>query len=366
MKKKGRVLVAMSGGLDSTMAAVLLKEQGYDLVGITMKTWDYAIAPTKDKKETGCCSLDSINDAREVAVSLGFPHYIIDIREEFSGSVIDYFVSGYLNGETPNPCVVCNTKIKWSALVKRADALGCDFIATGHYAKIRELNGRYFLRKSWDRFKDQTYFLWGMQQEVLKRAIFPVGTYIKPQIREMAKVRGFEHVAKKSESYDICFVPNNDYREFLKKNVSNVENEYIGDFVLQDGTVVGTHKGYPFYTIGQRKGVIALGKPMYVLDIQPETKKIVIGGKDELLQHKMIVRDINLLKYEKMTHGMKVQTQVRYNDSPVESILNPIDDTSVEVIFDAPVKAITPGQAAIFYEDIDIIGGGWIDKTIIE
>jgi tRNA-specific 2-thiouridylase len=218
MSKKGRVLVAMSGGIDSSLAAVLLHEQGYEVVGITMKTWDYA-SSGGSKKETGCCSLDSINDARNIAVDLGFPHLILDIRNEFGDYVIDHFTNEYLDGRTPNPCVLCNTHIKWDALLRRADKLDCQYIATGHYANIREENGRYVISKGIDEGKDQSYALWGVSQQSLSRTILPLGQLYKSQIREMAIERGFVELVNKSESYEICFVPDNDYRGFLKRRV---------------------------------------------------------------------------------------------------------------------------------------------------
>src|SRR5437879_5274834 len=254
MSKHGRILVAMSGGVDSSVAAIMLHEQGYEVIGLTMKTWDYA-SSGGSSKETGCCSLDSINDARALAVGYGFPHYILDIREEFGDFVIDNFVDEYLAGRTPNPCVLCNTHIKWRALLKRADALDCDFIATGHYAKIRQHdNGRFVVGKAVDETKDQSYVLWGLQQDLLSRTLLPLGTYRKTEIRKMAVDYGYPELAKKSESYEICFVPDNDYRGFLKKRVDGLEEQVAGgNFVDRHGNILGQHKGYPFYTVGQRK-----------------------------------------------------------------------------------------------------------------
>jgi tRNA-specific 2-thiouridylase len=218
MSKHGRVLMAMSGGIDSSVSAILLHEQGYEVVGMTMKTWDYA-SSGGSKKETGCCSLDSINDARAIAVEKGFPHYIIDIREEFGNHVIDNFINEYLGGRTPNPCVMCNTHIKWEALLKRADMLDCEFIATGHYANVRKENNRFVVSKGMDDWKDQSYVLWGVSQECLSRTMFPVGNFTKPVIRQMALDMGFKELAAKSESYEICFIPDNDYRSFIKRQV---------------------------------------------------------------------------------------------------------------------------------------------------
>ena len=245
MSKKGKVLVAMSGGIDSSVTAMLLHEQGYEVVGITMKTWDYAGSGTT-KKETGCCSLDSINDARQMSVHFGFPHYILDIRSEFGDFIIDNFVDEYIAGRTPNPCVLCNTHIKWEALLKRADMLDCEFIATGHYANIRNENNRYLISKGKDLNKDQSYVLWGLKQSSIARTMLPLGDFTKPEIRRMADEAGFSELAKKPESYEICFVPDNDYRSFLKHRVPGLEQKVDGgNFVMKNGKVVGKHRGYP-------------------------------------------------------------------------------------------------------------------------
>ena len=284
MSKHGKILVAMSGGIDSSVASVMLHDQGYEVVGITMKTWDYA-SSGGSKKETGCCSLDSINDARAIAVARGFTHYILDIRNEFGDHVINNFVDEYLAGKTPNPCVLCNTHIKWEALLKRADMLDCEFIATGHYAYRNEANGRYFVSKGSDESKDQSYVLWGLTQECLKRTLFPLGGLKKSEIRDMAMRMGFEELTKKPESYEICFIPDNDYRSFLKKKVPDLEAKVSGGaFVSSDGKLLGTHQGYPFYTIGQRKGLdVAAGYPLYVTRIIPETNTVVLGEAAELV-----------------------------------------------------------------------------------
>ncbi|MFZ9045659.1 MAG: tRNA 2-thiouridine(34) synthase MnmA [Cyclobacteriaceae bacterium] len=364
MSKKGRILVAMSGGIDSSLAAVLLHEQGYQVIGMTMKTWDYQNSGGS-KKETGCCSLDSINDARNIAVQLGFPHYIIDIRDEFGDYVIDHFTDEYLNGRTPNPCVMCNTHIKWDALLRRADQLGCDYIATGHYAKIREENGRYVISKGKDESKDQSYALWGISQESLSRTIFPLGDLHKREIRDLAMEKGFVSLVTKSESYEICFVPDNDYRGFLKRRMPELENQVAGgEFVLEDGTVVGTHEGYPFYTVGQRKGLgIALGFPVYVTEIQKDKNRVVLGTFDELSRDGMYVNQLNLQKYNTVEgERLETVTKIRYNDDGSPAIIEQVGDT-MKVFFGNGVKAIAPGQAAVFYEENDVIGGGWISKS---
>jgi tRNA-uridine 2-sulfurtransferase len=363
MEKKKRVLMAMSGGIDSSVAAILLLEQGYELIGITMKTWDYDSSGGSGK-ETGCCSLDSINDARHLAVKLGFPHYILDIRGEFQEKIIDNFIGEYLIGRTPNPCILCNTFIKWEALLKRADDLGCDFIATGHYAQIAENNGRYFVSKGLDGGKDQAYVLWGISQENLSRTLFPLGKYHKTEIRELAHINGFERLATKSESYEICFIPDNDYRGFLKRKVDGLEAKVDGgDYVTSDGKILGKHKGFPFYTIGQRKGLdIAMGEPFYVNDIDPENNRIVIGPHDELLSDTMLVGKLNLQKYAAIVDGMDVNVQIRHHDKGTDAKVYIQSEGVIRVEFKEKVSAVTPGQSAVFFQGDDIIAGGFIIK----
>ena len=360
MSKNGRVLVAMSGGIDSTVTAMMLHEQGYEVIGITMKTWDYANSGGSSK-ETGCCSLDSINDARQVAVDVGFHHFIIDIREEFGDYVIDNFVDEYLAGRTPNPCVLCNTHIKWNALLKRADALDCEFIATGHYARINELDGRRYVSRAADEWKDQSYVLWGLSQECLRRSQFPLGGYTKPEVRQMAADWGYTDLSRKAESYEICFVPDNDYRGFLRRRVDGLEEQVDGgQFVNTRGEVIGQHKGYPFYTVGQRKGLgVAFGEPMYVTEIRPESNTVVLGHVDELVRNGMTVGQANLMKYGELPPDMEAVTKIRYKDDGTLSRLNQQGD-KVQVEFLANVRGVAPGQSAVFYEGDDVVGGGII------
>nr|WP_299415719.1 tRNA 2-thiouridine(34) synthase MnmA [uncultured Emticicia sp.] len=364
MSKHGRILVAMSGGIDSSLAAVMLHEEGYEVIGMTMKTWDYA-SSGGSKKETGCCSLDSINDARNIAVNLGFPHYILDIREEFGDYVIDHFTGEYLEGRTPNPCVLCNTHIKWDSLLRRADKLDCEFIATGHYANVREENSRYIISKGTDTWKDQSYVLWGVSQESLARTKLPLGYLKKSEIREMATQKEFYDLVNKKESYEICFVPDNDYRGFLKRRVEGLEESVKGgNFVLEDGKVVGKHEGYPFYTIGQRKGLgIAFGTPMFVTEIRKDTNEVVLGHEKSLDKDGMMVGKIVMQKYADLNGlSLETNTKIRYKHEGSPATITQEGD-KMKVIFNEPVSGIAPGQAAVFYEGEDVVGGGWITKS---
>lgn len=363
MSVKKKVLVAMSGGIDSTVTAVMMHRAGYDVIGMTMKTWDYS-SSGGGKKETGCCNLDSINDARAIAVELGFPHYIIDIREEFGDAVIDDFVSEYIAGRTPNPCVLCNTHIKWNALFKRAEMLGCDFIATGHYAHIGQLDGRYYVSRGKDEWKDQSYVLWGLSQKSLSKTLLPLGKYHKSEIRAMCHEWGYIDMANKSESYEICFIPDNDYRGFLKRRVPGLEAEVQGgNFVDAHGNILGQHEGYPFYTVGQRKGLqIALGKPMFVTDIIPHSNTVVLGTEKELKRNGMTVTKMNLLKYEAIPDGLEALVKIRYKDKGAMARLYN-ESGAIRVEFNTKVNAIAPGQSAVFYEGNDVIGGGHISAS---
>lgn len=365
MSKHGKVLVAMSGGIDSTVTAMLLHEEGYEVVGITMKTWDYANSGGT-KKETGCCSLDSINDAREVAVNMGFHHFIIDIRDEFGNYVIDNFIEEYMAGRTPNPCVLCNTHIKWTALLKRADALDCEYIATGHYARINELNGRKYISKAKDLNKDQSYVLWGLDQGCLHRSKFPLGGMTKPEVRQLAADLGYQELSQKPESFEICFVPDNDYRSFLTRNVDGLEEKVAGGvFVNTQGEVLGTHRGYPFFTVGQRKGLgIAMGKPVYVTEIRPETNTVVLGDMDDLIRNGMRVYKLNHMKYPQIPDGIEVVSRIRHGNEGTLSRLN-VDGDELGVEFYANVRGVAPGQSAVFYEGDDVVGGGIIRTSIM-
>ncbi|NLA24705.1 MAG: tRNA 2-thiouridine(34) synthase MnmA, partial [Bacteroidales bacterium] len=292
--KKGKVLLAMSGGLDSSVAAILLQQQGYNLVGITFKPFD-SISRACAEKEIGCCNTDTLFEAKELARKLNFEHHIIDAKDTFNETVIKNFISEYMSGRTPNPCVVCNKSIKWGVIIDEAKKHNCDFIATGHYARIGENKGRFFIKQGIDTSKDQSYFLWMLEHEVLKKTIFPLGEYTKTEVREIARANGFSKIADKKESQEVCFITDNDYRRFLSDNVDNLPGE--GNFVDLNGKILGKHKGFPFYTIGQRKGLqIALGEPVYVVKIIAETNTIVLGKKQDLACKKAELEGVLLNK----------------------------------------------------------------------
>lgn len=358
---KKRVLMAMSGGIDSTVAAMLLLEKGYELVGVTYRTFDN-ISRGCMEKEKGCCSVDSLFEAKRMAESLGFEHHILDIRPEFRQTVIRNFIDEYLHGRTPNPCVICNSTIKWGKLIETADSFGCSYIATGHYARIGQEAGRYFLQKGMDEAKDQTYFLWMLTQENLARTLFPLGHLTKPEVRALALSHGYEKLSKKKESQEICFIPDNDYRSFLAEQVPDFTTQYgPGNFVDTQGKILGKHKGFPNYTIGQRKGLgIALGQPMFVVAIRAEKNEVVLGTKEELKGSSLSISQLNLMKYEQIPEGLKVTARIRYRSQGGTATLYP-EGEKLRLVFQEPVDSITPGQSAVLYEGTDVIGGGIIE-----
>ncbi len=364
--KNKKVVVAMSGGVDSSVAAALLVEQGYDVIGITIKTYNFEDVGGNVTKESSCCSLDGINDAKLVASKFGFPHYVLDFSEDFRHMVIDNFIKEYLAGNTPNPCVICNRKIKWEALIKKSLSLGADYIATGHFAKLRFDNntGRYILSRGKDLQKDQSYALWGLTQESLSKTIFPIADYTKSQVRELAFKFGLDN-ARKSESFEICFIPDDDYGRFLKEQNPGIENKLDGGKFILDGKVVGKHQGYPFYTIGQRKGLgIALGEPVYVTKIDAKENTIYLGRESNLLHKGLIAKDVNLISVDNLKNGLEVVAKVRYKDEGSKAFAIETDSGKLQVIFDEPKRAITPGQSVVLYKNEDVIGGGIIEKVI--
>ena len=359
---KGKVLMAMSGGIDSTMSAILLQEQGYELVGATYRTWD-SMKDSCLAKEKGCCTIDAIMEAKRMAEHLGFEHHIIDFRENFHDLVIKNFIDEYMNGRTPNPCVICNATIKWGKLIKIADQFGCDYIATGHYAQIVEENGHKYLCNAADTHKDQTYFLWRIKEEYLSRTLFPLGKYTKTEVRQMAKERGYEKLSSKTESQEICFIPNDDYRDFLKKNVEDYEQKCVpGHFVDMVGRKIGTHEGFQNYTIGQRKGLkVAFGEPRYVVKINAEKNTVKLGTREDLLSTELEAKDCQFTDIEALKANPIVEARIRYK-SPATQATVETDGTTLKVIFEAPVWGVTPGQSVVLYQNDKVIGGGIIVK----
>lgn len=360
---KKRVLMAMSGGIDSSVAAILLQEQGFDLVGVTFRTFDQ-ITESCIAREKGCCSVDAIFEAKHLAEKLGFEHHILDVRDLFRKTVIQDFIDQYLQCRTPNPCVLCNPIIKWGRVLEMADELVCDYIATGHYARIAQSGDRYFLQKGVDTQKDQTYFLWKLTSEMLQRTLFPLGGLTKTEVRRIAADHGFVKLSQKKESEEICFVTDDDYRHFLQDEVPDLQERMpVGEFVTTEGKVVGKHQGLYNYTVGQRKGLgIALGEPAYVVALQPDTNRVVLGKREDLQHSRCVVSGLNMAKYADFENGMKVICRSRYRSAGTPATLRHLNDTSVEVLFEEPVFAVTPGQSAVFYEGDDLVGGGIIES----
>jgi len=354
-----KVVVGMSGGVDSSVAACLLKEQGYDVIGVTMQIWQEE-DPEQVEENGGCCGLSAVDDARRVAWSLGIPYYVMNFRKEFKESVMDYFVDEYLHGHTPNPCIACNRYVKWEALLERSMEIGADYIATGHYARVMQLpNGRYTIQNSVTAAKDQTYALYNLTQEQLSRTLMPVGAYTKDEIRQIAEDHGLE-VASKKDSMEICFIPDNDYAGFIERSVEHVPGP--GNFVDKDGNILGRHKGITHYTVGQRKGLnLALGRPVFVTEIRPETGEVVIGDNEDVFSDRLVCGNVNWMAVDGL-HGeeKKVMAKIRYSHKGAPCVIRELPDGTVECQFETPQRAITPGQAVVFYENDYVFGGGTI------
>ena len=355
MQKK-RVLIGMSGGIDSTVAAILLQEQGYELVGATFRTFD-SIKESCLAKEKGCCSIESIIEAQRMAAILGFEHHILDFRDTFREHVIANFVDEYAQGRTPNPCVLCNSHIKWGKLMQAAKEYGCDYIATGHYAQIAEHRGHYYLKNAVDTQKDQTYFLWMLTEENLRHTIFPLGGLTKTEVRQIALQHGFEALSKKAESQEICFVPNNDYRAFLAEQGVDIQ---VGEYVDAQGKILGYHQGYCHYTIGQRKGLgIALGSPKFVTKIDAETNRVTLGEREDLLTQQAHIKELRLRDVDWLKESPTIEARIRYKSPAVSGYLE-IGDEESSVWFDSPVWGVTPGQSLVIYKEGLVVGGGII------
>ena len=354
----------MSGGVDSSVAAALLLERGHNVIGVTMKTYAFDEVGGNVGNETSCCGLDAFNDARMVAVKLGIPHYVVDFTESFGREVIDNFVSEYMQGRTPNPCVICNRTIKWGELLKKATSLGAQYVATGHYARTGydEASRRYTISRARDGNKDQSYALWGLSQAALSRTLFPLGGLTKPEVRTLAAKYGLK-TAGKEESYEICFVPDNNYRRFLHERVPDMTSRFAGGDIVWDGNVVGKHEGFPYFTIGQRSGIGAHGERVYVTGIDAETNTIRIGRNNDLLRTELVARDLNLVSAGELMDGFRVTAKVRYKDDGATASVFLLDGGRFRVVFDEPKRAITPGQSVVMYDGDRLIGGGVIEMS---
>ncbi|MCF7804569.1 MAG: tRNA 2-thiouridine(34) synthase MnmA [Candidatus Marinimicrobia bacterium] len=365
--KGERVVAAMSGGVDSSLMAKLLLDQGYDVIGVTMKLWTYErVGGNTRAADSNCCSIEEINDARMVCHQLGIPHYVLDFSDTFHDTVVENFVSEYLNGSTPNPCVLCNSRVRWVSLLDRIGEFGAEFIATGHYARRRynpETDAMELLQ-GLDPQKDQSYVLWGVNQDLLRRTLWPLGNFTKETVRSDASDANL-HTAQRPESFEICFVADNDYRRFLSEYATEeMESIPEGEIVDTEGNVLGMHEGYPNYTIGQRRGLgIAIGEPVYVKEIRPETNRIVVGKKQEVLSETCEIAGVNYTSGIELITPTRVRAAIRYNHRGADATLVPKENNTATIEFDEPQHAITPGQSAVFYRDDLVLGGGFIKQA---
>lgn len=356
-ERKKKALIAMSGGVDSSVAAYIMKEKGYDLIGATMKLFN---GYTDFEKPNSCCSLSDVEDAKSVAYKLEFPHYVFNFKDKFSECVIDKFVYAYEHGLTPNPCIDCNRYLKFEKLFDRAMELKADLVVTGHYARIEydEQSGRYLLKKAVDLNKDQSYVLYSLTQDQLKHTEFPLGSFTKPEVRKIAEKCGFIN-ASKHDSQDICFVQDGKYSDFIENYTKKTYPP--GDFIDKSGKILGKHSGIIRYTIGQRKGLgISGGRPLYVIKINPSDNTVILGDEKDLYTDSLIVTDINLISTESIKAPMRVQVKVRYSQNAADALAVQTDKNTIRITFDNPQRAVTSGQAAVLYDGDTVVGGGTI------
>lgn len=365
MLHKNKVMVGMSGGVDSSVAALLMKQKGYEVIGLTITSIKQEDDCKADGQESGCCGYSAVIDAGDICEYLNITHKLMDLSEIFKDKIIDNFIKEYLDGRTPNPCTLCNPIIKWGEVLKKADSLNCYYYSTGHYANVlfSEETGRYYISKGKDPFKDQSYFLWGLSQEQLSRTIFPLGNLTKPEVRKIAAEFGLK-VHNKIESQEICFVTNNDYQDFLKKAVPEIETKFDGGDIVFDGMVVGKHKGYPFYTIGQRKGLgISYHKPLFVKKIIPESNTIEVAVEEDISGNGLVAEQVNLMKYSEIDQSKIFNIKIRYRDKGSDGLCRIGENGKLIINFITPKKSITPGQSVVVFEGDDIVAGGVIESA---
>jgi len=363
----------MSGGVDSSAAAAILQEQGHELVGFTMQLWNQrrgiSVDANGEPLPSRCCSLDDVYDARRVAEELGFPFYVLNLERDFEHAVVQPFVTSYLNGETPIPCVACNSRLKFASLVRLAESLSCEKVATGHYARVEydELSDRYRLLRGRNLQKDQSYFLWELTQDQLSRALFPLGEMSKPEAREAARNHGLA-VAEKAESQEICFVPDGDYAGFIDRYLvaenATERSPGAGEIVDSNGAAIGSHNGIHRYTIGQRRGIGVAGeRPLYVLSIDATQNRVVVGEQEGLQQRSFVAAGVNWIAFDQPESSARADVRIRYRHKEAPATITPVANGRVRVEFDEPQRAITPGQATVFYRGDEVVGGGWIVKS---